>query len=1135
MSLIPDAILLRPWRARGLAAGALGASLLLQPVEAHAVGAPVVAAHEGLSDFDARTGFVLPTQAQRDAVAALGASVRWNAFGTPASLLNPGGFLGNAPGTDAAVASREWLRAHRDLFRLSDADVTALELVNAAKLPDTSARAVLFRQRFGGLTSAQDGMIAVGWVDGKVAYVSSSAVGSQQAPAPATLSALQAWLAAASNVGRAVALVDLTGLREELGWLVFNVPGFSHPQRARLVAFPTPTQGVRAAFETLVLDVRGGHAQAYTFFVDARTGEVLFRQNRVLNLAETDSFRGAYADAPEAQSCGPLHAFEVPAGTKSLTVAAQATVPTNDISLELSFNGTTVAASDTATSPEALQYAPASLTPGVYHVRVCPYAAPTLPAVGPYSYVGTFTTNDVDTQPLAATPRWKLFTTNPPLDFSSTDTRTTACWAGGEGCDAVLKNPAARAPWDFDFRTGLPTFTTMGNAAITAEAWLSPLTPAEQYRPVSPLRDYSFAWNNEWYTSKCSPLAFASPGRNDVDAAAANLFAAHNRMHDFSYFLGFTEENYNLQATNFGNTAAGVYPLGRELDPELGNVQAGAVTGGFPSWLGRDNANQIALNDGIPGITNMYLWQPIPGAFYPRCVDGDFDMSVIGHEYTHAISNRMVGGPDGNLTGLQAGAMGESWSDLVAVEYLLAYGLAGSTGENPYSVGAYVTGHPQRGIRNYGMNHSPLNYANVGYDFTGPQVHADGEIWSATNYSIREAFIARYDAAFPSSDAQLQRDCADGKVSVNHCPGNRRWAQLVFDAFLLMQPGVSMVDARDAYLAADRMRFGGAHQALLWREFARRGLGEHASSEGADDTQPVPSFETPAEPSEATVTFEALAVDEGGAPVKAKVYVGQYEARARPVADTDPDSALPATVRLVPGTYDFVVQASGYGMHRFRWTFGPNNVVTLKAKLPTNWASKARGATAFGDGVNLDKLIDDTESTNWARLDALTVEGSRVTVALAGGPRLVKRVNVSAMLRPTDEADAGGDTGGQNRFTALRAFEVYACNASLLNLDCTLETGFRRVYSSAHDAFPGDVPRPSAPDLTLRSFAIPETTATHLRLRVVSNQCTGAAAFRGDQDADPLSDSDCVLGSESDAAVRAAEFQVFSSGALLEE
>jgi hypothetical protein len=1026
------------------------------------------------------------------------------------------------------------VRAHRELFRLADADVTALELVNAARMPGSSGRAVLFRQRFGGLSAAQDGMIVVGLVDGQVAYVSSSSVGSQSAPAEALLSPLEAWLSAATNVGRLLALPDLSSLQQENGWTVFSAPGFAQRQRSRLVAFPTPTDGVKAAYETIVLDVRGGQAQAYTSFVDARTGEVLFRQNRVQNLAQTDTFSGAYEDLPAAPACGPVHPFEVPAGTKSIAVAVQAAIATNDIVLRLLFNGAVVASADTATSPEAIHYAPAVLTPGVYSVQVCPYVAPSAPPVGPHSYVGTFTLNNAETQPLALVPRWKFFTANPPLDFSATDTRVTACWATAEGCGFTLKNSAARAPWDFDFRTGAPTFTTLGNAAITGEAWVSPLTPAEQYRPVSAPRDYSFPWTNAWFNSRCSPTAFSAMERNDVDAASANLFALHNRMHDWSYFLGFTEENYNLQASNLGNTAPGPYPLGREGDPEVGNVQAGALTGGAPSYLGRDNANQITLNDGIAPITNMYLWQPIAGAFYPRCVDGDYDMSVIGHEYTHAISNRMVGGPDGNLTGLQAGSMGESWSDLAAVEYLLEYGLV-PAGESPFAIGAYVTGHPTRGIRNYPLDRNPLNYGNVGYDLGGAEVHSDGEVWNAVNFDLRQAFLARYDASFPSSNAQLQRDCADGKVPVTQCPGNRRWMQLVFDAFLLMQPGVSMVDARDAYLAADKMRFGGAHQALLWREFARRGLGEYASSSTSDDSTPEPSFETPAETNEATVTFQAFALDEGGAPVKAKVYVGRYEARSRAVADTDPASSLPATVRLVPGTYDFVVRAEGYGIHRFTRTLREGKSVTLKAALPTNWASLARSASASGDGVNLDKLIDETEATNWARLEALTVGGSQVTVALAGGPRTVRRVHVSAMLRPADASDPGGDTGSQNRFTALRSFDLFACTASVLNLYCALDSGFTRVYSSAHDAFPGDVPRPAAPDLQLRSFEIPATTATHLRLRVISNQCTGGSAFHGDQDADPANDSDCITGSTSDNAVRAAELQVFSGGASLNE
>ncbi len=160
-----------------------------------------------------------------------------------------------------------------------------------------------------------------------------------------------------------------------------------------------------------------------------------------------------------------------------------------------------------------------------------------------------------------------------------------------------------------------------------------------------------------------------------------NLFVGHNRMHDFSYNLGFTESNFNAQTYNFGNTAPGPYPAGREGDPEEGNVQAGAVTGGAPSYLGRDNANQITLNDGIPPITNQYLFQPIAGAFYAPCVDGDMDTSVFGHEYTHLISNRMVAGPDAGLSGLQAGAMGESWSDLDAMEYQFEYGF--DTGAGP--------------------------------------------------------------------------------------------------------------------------------------------------------------------------------------------------------------------------------------------------------------------------------------------------------------------------------------------------------------------------------------------------------------------------------------------------------------------
>jgi hypothetical protein len=1024
--------------------------------------AQILDVHAALPNLDARSGSVEPSSGQRSAVSSLGASVRWNRFGTPASLVRHGDWLSGALPGEAVAAARAWVLANRGLFRLSESGVADLEVVSDSRLAGGAGHVVLLRQTFGGIPSAHDGLIAVAIRDGRVAYVSSSASGDGPAPGAASLTPQAAWLRAAANVGRGLGAGALSGVRLEDDWTVFSAAGFSHPQRARLRALPLPGGGVRPVFEANVVDVAGGLATAYTVFVDAQNGAVLLRHNRTNQLAAgapgapaaaaptTSQFSGEFTET----ACGTAHPFDVPAGSTQITVAATASLPSNDIVLKLLFDGRTVSTSaDVSTSPEVINYVPPPNTlPGVYSVQVCPFEGALF--VPPLTYSGTVTI--FDSQPLIPyPPRWQLFTANPKLDLSSTDVRQVACWvatAAGLPCQLLLQNVAARFPWDVDTRTNLPTFTTKGNAASSGNAWASPLTPAEQVRPVSPTREYAFPWSNQWRETGCSPAAFTSPARNDTDAAAANLFAMHNRMHDWSWFLGFTEENFNLQENNFGNFAPGLFPLSRENDPELGNVQAGAVTGGTPSFQGRDNANQITLQDGIPGITNMYLWQPIAAAFYSPCVDGDYDMSVIGHEYTHAISNRMIGGPDGGIVSDQGGAMGESWSDLNAVEHLNAFGFVPTGGENPFSVGAYVTGNPRTGIRNYAMNGSPLNFSNVGYDFVCnsdlvedfvlglctvlAQVHSDGEIWSAVNYDVRDALAKKYNGAFPASSRTLQKECADGKRDASQCPGNRRWIQLVHDAFLMLQSDLTMLDARDALLAADVMRFGGANQTELWRAFAFRGFGQNASTTGGNDVDPVASFESPVESNEATATFKTVAKDEGNASVQARIYVGRYEARVTPAADTFVGTPLGSELKLVPGTYEFVVQAEGYGVVRLTRTFKAREKAKLTLGLPSNWASKHKGASASGDGINLDELIDDTEATNWARLlssPTPAVEGVQVTVKLAGGARTVRRVQVSAMLRQRDDVDPGGDTGSQNRFSALRAFEIWTCRESLAN------------------------------------------------------------------------------------------------------
>ncbi len=155
----------------------------------------------GLTNLDAR-GRALPTATQRqaaDALGAVGAQVRWNDFGTPASILSPSGSLGTAVGSDPVVAARTWLRTHSALLGLTNAQVDDLELVNNQKLADSDARAVLFRQRFGSLTPALGSMVTVGVATGKIVYVSSSLTRTTAVPADAALTPAKAYAGELDN------------------------------------------------------------------------------------------------------------------------------------------------------------------------------------------------------------------------------------------------------------------------------------------------------------------------------------------------------------------------------------------------------------------------------------------------------------------------------------------------------------------------------------------------------------------------------------------------------------------------------------------------------------------------------------------------------------------------------------------------------------------------------------------------------------------------------------------------------------------------------------------------------------------------------------------------------------------------
>jgi extracellular elastinolytic metalloproteinase len=1040
-----------------------------------------------VQNSDARKGNIAPTAEQLTAARDLGATAaRFNAFGTPHVLMNHTGTLAGPREGAAVDIARDFVRDNAALFRLDAARVDALEVLRDAPLRESTdlrrmregqqplqndvAHAVLFRQRFGDLAAGRDGLLTVGVkADGSVVYITSSVTGDTAVSGAQRLDAAAAIAAAANDVELELGALSAVASDDDR-FATFSAELAEDVQRARLLALPTPTNGVRRAWEVTLLDSaldEHGNPTAFISFVDAETGQVWQRENKVEHFAQG-------VGAPTA-----------------------------------SFTSVGRSAQEQPSSPA----------------------------------------------------QWRVFPANPPfvtndgVDNDSLDTRVLWCWdnlSNPAECVEQQMNPASPFPWDEN--NGRPTFTTDGNNATTAIAESSPFTPDNGVqRPFAANRKYDYSWNNAWFESSCNPTQFGTvvDNRNDESAAVTNLFVMHNRMHDWSYYLGFTEENYNLQKNNFGRG-------GRGGDPEVGDAQGGRRTPIF----GRDNANQITLQDGIAPITNQYLWQPLAGAFYSPCVDGAYDMAVVAHEYGHAITNRMIAGPDSG-TGASQGQT-EAWSDLMFAAYFSEFAISAGEGANPLALGPYVTGDTISAIRNYSMNESPLQYGDLEYDGNGlTSPHANGEIWSAVNYDIFTALNRKYDRTHPSNDADLQRSCAKGEKDAVDCPGNRRWNQIQFDSFLLAPGDASMVDSRDAMLAADMMRFDGANQNELWDVFAKRGLGLGANSKPAnapDDLDALPAYDSPLRGDEALVTFRG---PEGVTDME--VYVGKYEARVSPIADTIGETPLDETASFVPATYELIARAPGFGVQRFSLTLGSGQTRTIEVPMRRNHASATHGGEASGDGVNLQRIIDDTEATNWASRESegtasegkgegATVEGRQLTVDLAGDDAVqVSEVQVSAALNGgcsrdlvifgdcTDDEDLPSeDPGSQNRFSALRSFDVFTCNAAS-GADCSSDAGFTKVFASADDAFPGARPRPKVPDLITRAFDVQDSMATHVRLVVRDNQCTGGPDFQAETnpDSDPENTPDCDTLNARTAErsvlsppveiVRAAELQVFSA------
>ncbi|MGZ4719190.1 MAG: M36 family metallopeptidase [Oryzihumus sp.] len=582
--------------------------------------------------------------------------------------------------------------------------------------------------------------------------------------------------------------------------------------------------------------------------------------------------------------------------------------------------------------------------------------------------------------------------------------------------------PTTASPKGWVDPTGLvgTGITTLGNNADTYANWSNFEVPADQGpRPVSPTGSFSYAYSNQWRATDGAtvPPSYAE----DLNPAATNLFFQHNRIHDEYYGYGFTESAGNFQVDNGTNGGQGG-------DPILGLVQAGAASGGSPTYTGRDNAYMLTLDDGIPPWSGMFLWEPINDAFEGPYADGSFDMSVIQHEYTHGLSNRYVAGGSA-LGSQQAGSMGEGWSDWYALNHGFDAGLL----TKPV-VGQYVTGNATRGIRNWNYDQDPTTFGDIGYDLTGPEVHADGEIWTAMLWDLRKALVAKYGAA------------RGGEVA----------ARIVTDGMPLTAPDPSFLDARDGILAADLDRYHGDDTDLIWSVFAKRGAGASAVSDTGDDVDPTPAFDHPAAARNGTVALTLVNATTGQPIRGAKVILGRFEARVTPLGRTGSTGGF--TVKAVSGTYPLTIQAPGFGVQTIEGlTVTAGQKASRTVRLAPNLASTAAGARVVSassedPGSPAKFAFDDTAASVWSTADTGTAYNAgpdqRATVKLAA-PATVSSVRISA-YKATNAS----------RFSALKDFTVQT------SIDGVTWTTART------GAFGYQAPRPTAPDLNFATFTL---------------------------------------------------------------
>ncbi|KAM5541103.1 hypothetical protein V8D89_005236 [Ganoderma adspersum] len=279
----------------------------------------------------------------------------------------------------------------------------------------------------------------------------------------------------------------------------------------------------------------------------------------------------------------------------------------------------------------------------------------------------------------------------------------------------------------------------------------------------------------------------------NMHAARVNTFYVANTMHDISYQYGFTEAAFNFQTNNFDKGGVGNDPV---------RVDAQDASG-------VNNAFFATPPDGTPGMMRMQIWDYSD----PRR-DSSLANDIIVHEYTHGITNRMTGGGTAScLQTWESLGLGEGWSDALA-----EWTQWTNSTVTDFVLAAYVYNNPA-GIRTYPYSTNPttnpLRYSNVGA-LLGQ--HGTLTSWANMLHNVYAELVAQRGFS------------ATAKTDPSTTAGNTVFLHLFIDARAHQPCNPTFINARDAWIQADAVRYGGANYCTLWRTFASRGLGFGAAN-----------------------------------------------------------------------------------------------------------------------------------------------------------------------------------------------------------------------------------------------------------------------------------------------------------------